>query len=109
MAPFIESRARRRLAAEVRAHAGTEAELLRRAGVVDFREISRRAALYELIALRLEAVDLPVESPGVERVRRLLEQGPRRERARGAADVWAPALLALDPELSQARGLLRAS
>jgi hypothetical protein len=108
MGTFSESRSRRRLASEVRRHANTEADLLRRAGVVDFREISRRAALYELIALRLEAVDLPVEPRGTERVRRLLEQGPR-ERARGAADVWAPALLDLDPELTQSTRLLRAS
>jgi hypothetical protein len=97
MVTFSESRSRRRLASEVRRHAGSEADLLRRSGVVDFREISRRAALYELIALRLEAVDVPVEPRGVERVCRLLEQGPRRERARGAADVWAPALLDLGP------------
>jgi hypothetical protein len=95
MATFSESRSRRRLASEVRRHAGSEADLLRRSGVVDFREIARRAALYELIALRLEAVDLPVEPRGVDSVRRLLEEGPRRERARGAAEAWAPALLAL--------------
>jgi hypothetical protein len=94
MAPFIESRARRRLAAEVRRHAGTEAARLRRRGIVDFREISRRAALYELIAVRLEAVDLPVEPRGVERVRCLLDEAPRAG-VGGNADVWAPALLAL--------------
>jgi hypothetical protein len=97
MVTFSESRSRRRLASEVRRHADGEADLLRRSGVVDFREISRRAALYELIALRLEAVDVPVEPRGVERVRRLLEQGPRRAPDRGAVDVWAPALLDLGP------------
>jgi hypothetical protein len=94
MATFIQSRARRRLAADVRAHAGTEAARLRQRGVVDFREISRRAALYELIAVRLEAVDLPVEPRGVERVRCLLDEALPDGAGRNA-DVWAPALLAL--------------
>lgn len=103
-----ETRARRRLAADVRRHAGTEAARLKRRGVVDFREISRRAALYELIAVRLEAVDVPVEPRGVERVRRLLDEAPRDGAAR-SADVWAPAFLALDSEPSQPTRLLRAS
>jgi hypothetical protein len=108
MATFSESRSRRRLASEVRRHAGSEADLLRRSGVVDFREISRRAALYELIALRLEAVDVPVEPRGVARVRRLLDEAPRDGAGR-IVDIWAQALLALDSQLSQPTRLLRES
>jgi hypothetical protein len=104
-----ETRARRRLAADVRRHAGTEAARLKRRGVVDFREISRRAALCELIAVRLEAADVPVEPRGVERIQRLLDEAPRDGAGRDV-DVWAPALLALDSELSQQpTRLLRAS
>lgn len=41
-------------ALRVRAHARLEAARRRRGGVVDFRSISRRTALYELIARQLE-------------------------------------------------------
>lgn len=90
-------RARRRLASAVRRHAGEEAALLRRRGVVDFRELSRRMALYELIALRLEADELPIEPQGLERVSHLLDEASGREPATRTTEVWAPALIALDP------------
>jgi hypothetical protein len=108
MATFFESRARRRLAAEVRRHAGREADSLRQGGVVDFREIARRSALSELIACRLEAVDVPVEPLGVESVRRLLDDPPRAGADR-IVDIWAQALLALDLQRSQPTRLLRES
>jgi hypothetical protein len=108
MATFFESRARRRLAAEVRRHAGREADSLRQGGAVDFREIARRSALSELIACRLEAVDVPVEPRGVARVRRLLDEAPRDGAGR-IVDIWAQALLALDSQLSQPTRLLRES
>lgn len=100
-------RARRRLASAVRRHAGEEAALLRRRGVVDFRELSRRMALYELIALRLEAGELPIEPQGLERVSHLLDEASGRDPARRTTEVWAPALIALDPApAGRSEGLL---
>jgi hypothetical protein len=108
MAARSEIRLRRRLAADVRRHAGAEAAHLKRRGVVDFREIARRTALYELIALRLEEVVVPVEPRGMERIQGLLDD-PSRDTAARTSEVWATALLALDPELARPARLLRAS
>jgi hypothetical protein len=77
---LLEACSRRRLARAVRRHARNEREHLHRGGVIEFRSIAARTALYEGIAARLEDLDLPVAVRGIESIERLLaEPAPFRD------------------------------